>query len=684
MKKFKWLSFAVMGALACTMASCSDDEPGGAKNEQEQGNGFYASVTLQLPTAMGSRADDYPKTDTPSSGNDPAQSKDGYETGKDYENAVNSMVVILATGTGATETTPPTSYTYVTSAEGTRFQTGTDKKDQPTFVMQFNASELQDYAQGGTKAAPLYIFAFCNPTTTLKTNIAAVANGEMTFDNLVDKISNPNNPAIAQQNQFMMTSAEIRSHTISKTWEELETQCNTASTAYDLTSVTTGTGESATTTQQPVRVERTSCRFDFMSTTNTINGTQVKDIYPIKDILNENSPVYARVQIKALALFNEQKTFYAIRHASDNGTTGTPSTLCGTETPTNYIISPVWNGTNKIPDDATNIYGPTTDILNTYISNNLFLPIATVTTDNTTDWKTVEEIAGNDPDTDGSSQKPTWDFENTDYHIWRYATENPLPQNKQYHAVTTGVVFKAEILPAPGTPAAGLPTTLAEAMKKGETIYAYNEEPGHENSANNTKIYGTAKDMYDYCASNQNTTDCADFVKAVLNKVFTISISEGGNSTEVTLPAYTAGSEVSDELFEKAAAAIFPTLTTGQSIVIGLNTGAKNNSVLKKYHLMCYVSTNEGTTDAPDYHYYCYYYYYNRHNDNGKSNKIGPMEFATVRNNIYKLKVDDVLTIGLPQDTPPDPWIPDENPKVYFKVSVKVLDWVVRKNNIIF
>ena len=60
------------------------------------------------------------------------------------------------------------------------------------------------------------------------------------------------------------------------------------------------------------------------------------------------------------------------------------------------------------------------------------------------------------------------------------------------------------------------------------------------------------------------------------------------------------------------------------------------------------------------------------------------MEFATVRNNIYKLKVDMVSALGLPEDTPPDPWTPDENPQVYFKVSVKVLDWVVRKNSIKF
>ena len=62
---------------------------------------------------------------------------------------------------------------------------------------------------------------------------------------------------------------------------------------------------------------------------------------------------------------------------------------------------------------------------------------------------------------------------------------------------------------------------------------------------------------------------------------------------------------------------------------------------------------------------------------------MGTMEFATVRNNIYKIKVDNVLQFGLPGDVPPPPPTDDETPAIYFKVSVQVLDWVVRVNNII-
>lgn len=86
--------------------------------------------------------------------------------------------------------------------------------------------------------------------------------------------------------------------------------------------------------------------------------------------------------------------------------------------------------------------------------------------------------------------------------------------------------------------------------------------------------------------------------------------------------------------------------------------------------------------------YYMYYTYLNRHNDNSNNTLMAPMEFSVVRNNVYKLKVENVLEFGHPgkpgeDPDPEDPNNPDEEPKTYFRVQVKVLPWVVRVNNII-
>lgn len=90
--------------------------------------------------------------------------------------------------------------------------------------------------------------------------------------------------------------------------------------------------------------------------------------------------------------------------------------------------------------------------------------------------------------------------------------------------------------------------------------------------------------------------------------------------------------------------------------------------------------------------YYTYYYYWNRHNDNLDPYKMGIMEYAVVRNNVYKLCVDSISKFGHPDPTNPTdpdpdpvkPDDPDESVNYYFTVTVKVLPWTVRINNIEF
>ena len=88
-----------------------------------------------------------------------------------------------------------------------------------------------------------------------------------------------------------------------------------------------------------------------------------------------------------------------------------------------------------------------------------------------------------------------------------------------------------------------------------------------------------------------------------------------------------------------------------------------------------------------DDNYYAYYYYWNRHNDNKNNKAMGAMEFAVVRNNVYKLCVDYINKLGHPVPGNDDPDSvdnddPDESGEYYFGVSVKVVPWVVRVNHI--
>ncbi|MDE7152708.1 MAG: fimbria major subunit, partial [Candidatus Amulumruptor sp.] len=92
---------------------------------------------------------------------------------------------------------------------------------------------------------------------------------------------------------------------------------------------------------------------------------------------------------------------------------------------------------------------------------------------------------------------------------------------------------------------------------------------------------------------------------------------------------------------------------------------------------------------AADGGYPMYYPYWNRHNDNANNSVMGNMEFQVVRNNIYKLRVTSINSLGhpvIPDDDPDpfDPEDPDEKEDVYFTVEVMILPWVVRVNDIDF
>lgn len=89
-------------------------------------------------------------------------------------------------------------------------------------------------------------------------------------------------------------------------------------------------------------------------------------------------------------------------------------------------------------------------------------------------------------------------------------------------------------------------------------------------------------------------------------------------------------------------------------------------------------------TKQKDGTYPVWYTYWNRHNNNHENNSMGIMEFAVVRNNVYKLKVNSISDLGFPEEPiGPDPWkpdgnTPDESP-YQMDVEVKVAEWVERK-----
>ena len=288
------------------------------------------------------------------------------------------------------------------------------------------------------------------------------------------------------------------------------------------------------------------------------------------------------IQLTDIALVNLHNSFYYLRRVSDNG-------LCGVETATNYVLDP--HATEK----EGNIASWTTKQESYFY--NLEQP-------ETWSWTELSSLADAEED----------NYDKDDYRIWRYVTENTIPNDdNQVHSISTGIVFKGQILPSANCDNA----ELEEALEAGkEPVYV------HEN-----KLYGTW---------------------AMVKK---IADAEGANP-DLKNDYYAVEKAVSD---------------------------GKDREEMETYvGFTRYTPNEEGV-------YETYYYYWNRHNDNGvddptDENRMGPMEFAVVRNNVYKLKVDALYGFGSPStDTPPgdtdEPGPKDSDP-TYILVNVKVIPWV--------
>ncbi|MDE6322811.1 MAG: Mfa1 family fimbria major subunit [Paramuribaculum sp.] len=550
-------------AASATMFSCSSDEPAGSVTPSE-GN-IYATLTLSLPQGRSTTVE----------GDDNTNSDAGYENGNDKENQVGSVLVVLASKTDNGN------YTYITSNLADAHPSTNANAARPTYNIQFETREL--LAQAGNE---VYVFAYCNPTTKL---IEAANSGFQ--GGFVDATGNIEDASIWTANGFLMSNAYVTSSTLPS-----ETQMN----------------EFYNTPENPfnlgvVKVERTAARFDFKQT--TVAGQNEANLYPIYNVENaedgNRGELLGYVQLDGMSMINVAKNYYFLPRVSANGM-DQDVTICGRETPNNYIVSPFAAQKTATALDLS-------FIRDNYLYN--CLPVgAENLTFSTLSYDALSTSLGEDDDENWGDNISG--FDKTGYHIWKYTVENTIPEvETQRKGITTGIVFKGHILPVKGS-------ELETAMNGTNVIYAFNGV-----------IYGNLEMLK----------------KAVAAK-----------PVSVLAETFKAAYNISD-VEEETLAGITTDLTESKGFTIYRPVNGE---------------------------YPVYYSYYNRHNDNGNNTVMAPMEFSVVRNNVYKIAVQNIIQFGHtgdPKDDPDpeDPDDPDETPKTYFRVQVQVLPWVVRVNNII-
>ena len=384
-----------------------------------------------------------------------------------------------------------------------------------------------------------------------------------------------------------------------------------------------------------VKVQRAMSRYDLNIPTLENSGDESKGIKfafkadgtPLKYTDDEYSAAPIKLDFVQLAPFNMGNEFYVFKQVSENANAGTASDswtwkMFGEETSTNYVKDP--NAAAK--QSMTGISG----LLFRDLSSFKTAAEATnspKTADQYFTFTDISSLTEADNDITGTNTELVNSVNNRNYYIWDYVAPATLHDaaNYQLNGNAPGVVFKAEIIFA---------TPADFGAENGNAIYAFDNV-----------IYGS------------------------FGKLLDVVRKDNPSRVEQEMIAYFNQAKASTDLSSTANTE----LTTSNEAAL--------KAALRGNLFQIYDPVN---VPEQGYKYYCYYYYWNRHNDNSRSWEMGPMEFANVRNNIYKLNVNSVSLLGYPGDVPPPPTTKIEEDKLYMSVEVQVIDWAVRENNIDF
>ncbi len=564
MKDFS--KFLLAGLFTIGFSACSDDGIGSENGPNDGPDAVYMSFKLELPET---------RSETNTDGDDSyVSSTGGEEVGKDHENMVSNVVVVL---------TQKGNNTFIAASEVVLNPSTTDKT---YYVVPFSSDKLK-----GKENTDINIFVYCNQSSD-------VATDGFSADKLLSIEGNEHK--YWQNDYFYMSNANIY--------------------ATKLPDSFLGSSESNPIYLGEVEVERSMARFDYK------DGSTKSD-YTYNLMKDASNVELVNVKLTGMALINLSKNFYQLRRvSSDTDGYGNP-TLCGVETPSTWVVdTDARDKANYKPQ-----YDNTTGTWSGDLSGNFLYSLAAPET-----WTYdafPEKKKENEDNSDEWTGYPSG-FDKDGYYIWRYATENTIPnKDMQKNGISTGVVFKGELVGATDD----WKNKLAESTIN--TLYVF------EN-----KLIGSWDEV--------KTAAVKDY------EIDGVTIKE--YHTTPLAVAFKAVNDLKKEAAESDA-----------------DFAKRQNAKRAEAGFTAYNKNTEGK-------YEMFYYYWNRHNDNNDPAVMGQMEFAVVRNNVYKLMVESINKFGHPDPTDPDPVDPDpvdpvdpdEDQNLYFKVAVKIRPWVVRINNI--
>ena len=285
----------------------------------------YMTVQVTMPSVPGSRSN------TVEGGG----SNVGVEIGKDYENNVKRMYVVLARSTDNAFIAFGDMSDKMKQSANKQAYIGTSEITKTQLSQFYNDTETP------TDKKEVNVFIFCNPTDELVELISKTEYKNTTWYNAICKGDDKELGKIWSKNEggsFLMSNYSIAKRLLPNTmndWllynEATPFNLSGINNAGSLSQVDNSVGGA-------VKVERAMARFDFRDGSRSLPENirpQEGNTYPVvQDIAPDGTPgaYIVNVQLGKMALVNMNNSFYYLRRVSDNGLPAQAS-LCSPEKP---------------------------------------------------------------------------------------------------------------------------------------------------------------------------------------------------------------------------------------------------------------------------------------------------------------------------------------------------------------
>lgn len=418
-----------------------------------------------------------------------------------------------------------------------------------------------------------------------------------------------------------LTLADVRNHIQTTAWTASGSDYSdfVMTSAADAT-LTLNSNPESDPAKATVNVERMAARLDYKAEAS----------YPCTD------PAYtgATVEITGAALVNNLTAgSYIIKRVADD-VNGTNLSYLGDETPdagvqTNYVLDP-WTAGKTSANNSFTIGGEANktakDLYGEWFGN---------ISQDPNHWAAYVQLG-----TEVTVGTETW-------QRIGYTLENTTAAEEAGKRYSTGVVFKAKFHPQ------GVAN-----YTDGETFFAYG-----------TKIYASMEDMMAGFYGSKfddldNITSCATWgdVKTVYFTSTLLTNDPSGYNKY--LEGLAEGKDDSETVANASS------LTWGNYMLneCGYSKDENGKVVLDQNGKVTRIALQPyGTRTYEDAT--CYYTWWVRHSNDNDDTKKGIMEYAIVRNNIYKLTVNSVYSLGGE--------VPEEESLI---VDVYVNDWLLLDN----